>query len=77
MATHIKASELISVCIQLAQTAGDLARNTYETGTLNTEMKGENDPVTQADKDSQILIEATLYKLYPNLKVIGEEDVSL
>jgi fructose-1,6-bisphosphatase/inositol monophosphatase family enzyme len=40
-------------------------------------MKGEEDPVTRADKDCQILIEATLAKLFPGLKVIGEEDVEL
>ena len=36
-------------------------------------MKGENDPVTQADIDSEIMIVSTIYKYFPGVKVIGEE----
>ena len=38
-------------------------------------MKGENDPVTQADIDSEIMIVSTIYKYFPGVKVIGEEGV--
>jgi fructose-1,6-bisphosphatase/inositol monophosphatase family enzyme len=44
---------------------------------MNVEMKGINDPVTKADKDSEIMIDSTLLKMFPGLAVVGEETIEL
>ena len=73
----IKASELYSVCLQVAKAAGDIARITYMSGELNTKMKGENDPVTQADLDAQMMVEATLQPHFPGICTRGEDEVPM
>jgi fructose-1,6-bisphosphatase/inositol monophosphatase family enzyme len=40
-------------------------------------MKGYNDPVTAADKEAEVVIDSTLRHYFPNLIVIGEEEVPI
>lgn len=59
--------------VALAQQAGDAIMKIYAEADLGVEMKGENDPITRADKAAHDIIVAGLQKLTPDVPIISEE----
>lgn len=64
--------DLLKFAIKTAKKAGKLAL-TYQKRGLQIEKKGKNDLVTNADKASEKLIIAEIFKTYPDHAVMGEE----
>ena len=56
----------------MALDAGALIMQHYRDG-VTEEKKADKSPVTQADRDAEILLEKALAKLAPHIQVIGEE----
>ena len=57
---------------QMALDAGAVIMDHYRAGVAE-ETKADKSPVTQADRDAEILLEAALRKIAPEIQVIGEE----
>ena len=57
----------------LVERAGELIKEVYDKRNFNVELKGDNTPVTEADKLSSEYIISVLRKLYPEIPVISEE----
>jgi 3'(2'), 5'-bisphosphate nucleotidase len=57
---------------QMALEAGAVIMRHYRDGVAE-ETKADKSPVTQADRDAEILLENALAKLAPSVQVIGEE----
>lgn len=68
--------QLLASSIKIAGHAGKIIRNVMEKGELGIVEKGIDDPQTEADRSSQRLIVASLTKLFPKVKIIGEEGQS-
>lgn len=66
---------LISSCIPIANQAGKIIRDVMKKGELNIVHKGVEDYQTEADRLAQLFIVSALSRQYPNITVIGEEDV--
>lgn len=73
MATQPIIMNLMASSIKLADSAGKVIRDIMEGGDLKTVEKKVNDPQTEADRQVQRLIIANLSKLFPKVKIIGEE----
>ena len=74
-AATVELAELVARCLALAEGAGTLIREVYETNELETRYKdAQRDPVTVADLRAQRYIQGSLARAYPTLLVIGEED---
>lgn len=73
----IRASRLYSACLQLGEHAGKFIRNVWHSKELDSFEKSYDNPCTAADLGSQKLIAATLLRYFPNLCIIGEENVTL
>jgi len=71
---NINVAEFLSVCIFLSEECGKVIRTVHESGVLQTEAKGVENPVTVADFRVQKTIVSCLHQLYPSLRVVGEED---
>jgi len=72
----ISLRNLISASLVLAERGGEIARHVVRTGELNVQEKcGPEDLLTIADLQIQAEIHGSLLKLWPNLKIIGEENV--
>ena len=69
------APAFMSALCQMALDAGAVIMRHYENGVAE-EKKADKSPVTQADRDAEILLEAELAKLAPGIQVIGEEACS-
>ncbi|EFA75870.1 bisphosphate nucleotidase [Heterostelium album PN500] len=69
--------ELVSVCLELAEQSGDIIRNIYRSGSLDVKYKGVDDPVTIADITVQKHIVAGLRCYWPELRIIGEEELQI
>ena len=54
------------LAIDVARTAGDLARNYYET-TFQVEHKADKSPVTIADREAEALIRAAIAAAFPKM----------
>lgn len=67
--------KVISSSITSANRAGLIIRDVMKKGELGIVDKGINDLQTEADRSAQRCIVASLSKLYPNVKIIGEEGV--
>lgn len=76
MATQPIVMSLMASSIKIADSAGQIIREIMEGGDLGTIEKGIDDPQTEADRRSQRLIVASLARLFPKVKVIGEEGQS-
>lgn len=59
--------------IHIAFKAGQEILKVYNTETVNVEFKGDESPLTIADKRSHHLIETELVRCYPRIPVISEE----
>mgnify|MGYP001024481599 CR=1 FL=1 len=57
---------------QMALDAGAVIMTHYKNG-VTEEKKADKSPVTQADRDAEILLEKALGELVPHVQVIGEE----
>jgi fructose-1,6-bisphosphatase/inositol monophosphatase family enzyme len=68
---------LLSVCIDAAQRAGNEIRKVWKSGNLGIKDKGNDDPFTIADVNAQKLIMGLLSKQFPELPMIGEEDIGI
>jgi 3'-phosphoadenosine 5'-phosphosulfate (PAPS) 3'-phosphatase len=79
MENTVKLSELLSVCVQLAEDAGRIMRDVYHSNDMKEVNKSDvkHDPVTIADLTIQKTIEHNLNVLYPGMKIVGEEDSSM
>src|SRR5947208_3489869 len=62
----------IQKIIALARTAGNEIMNVYAQE-FSVELKGDNSPLTQADKRSNTIIINGLKELYPEIPIISEE----
>lgn len=72
-------SHLYSACIQLTLKSCEIIRSVHSEGTLSTFYKSQvngQDPCTIADLNSQILIMSYLQRYFPELRMIGEEQVT-
>lgn len=66
------APEFMRALCQMALNAGDVIMTHYRNG-VTEETKADKSPVTQADRDAEILLEKALKALAPDIQVIGEE----
>lgn len=66
------APEFMTALCQMALDAGAVIMQHYKNGVAE-ETKADKSPVTQADRDAEILLEARLAELAPDIQVIGEE----
>ncbi|MFQ5652704.1 MAG: 3'(2'),5'-bisphosphate nucleotidase CysQ [bacterium] len=62
----------MSIAQELSVEAGRIVLKHYD-GVIEVGMKGPNDPVTQADKDSNEFITQQLQKLFPQDGILAEE----
>jgi len=73
----INVGVLLSACIDVAQRAGNEIRKVWKSGDLGVKDKGNDDPFTKADINSQMLIMGVLHKTWPKLTMIGEENIEI
>eukprot|EP01104_Vermistella_antarctica_P006423 TRINITY_DN17125_c0_g1_i1.p1 TRINITY_DN17125_c0_g1~~TRINITY_DN17125_c0_g1_i1.p1 ORF type:complete len:316 (-),score=95.96 TRINITY_DN17125_c0_g1_i1:51-998(-) len=66
--------EVLSVCIDAAERAGEIIRQVWKSGDLQIKDKGGDDPMTQADIKAQQLIIGMLTKIWPDIHLVGEEE---
>ena len=66
-------SELREFAAELAWLAGKLTLRYYQTG-LVPDLKADESPVTQADRESERLMRRLIEERYPQHSVLGEED---
>lgn len=69
-------SILFEELISLMWKASDAILEIYRSGELNTELKGDESPVTQADLAAHDVLINGLSKLTPDIPVVSEEDPS-
>ena len=67
-------SALLEELISLMWKASDTILRVYQSGELNTEIKGDASPVTQADLAAHHVLVNGLSQLTPNIPVVSEED---
>lgn len=74
----VKLSDIINECVVLSQTTGPTVRKVLEEGALNTFQKGhcKSDVCTEADLRIQKTIQHNLKALYPQARIICEEEDS-
>ena len=70
------APSFMTALCQMALDAGDVIMTHYKNGVAE-EKKADKSPVTQADRDAEILLENALGELAPTIQVIGEEACSI
>ena len=73
--SKIKLNEFFSICLHLIQESGNIIRTVYDSKDFEKQMKGKDDPVTQADIHVQTLLTTGLRYFYPEINIVGEEDV--
>lgn len=70
----MKANINIKKVLGIAHSAAQLLLDYYDVEDLEVERKGDNSPVTVADKESSQFISEELKKIYPNIPVVSEEN---
>ncbi len=63
----------LAAAVQLAMLAGHSTLEHFQRDSFTVERKGDNSPVTIADKQAEQLIRAELQQRYPQDSIIGEE----
>jgi histidinol-phosphatase len=63
----------LAVAFELAQLAGDLTLDFFQTDRFAVERKGDNSPVTIADRTAEQLVRSRLADWFPNDAILGEE----
>ncbi|KAJ8673862.1 hypothetical protein QAD02_005124 [Eretmocerus hayati] len=66
---------LVASCVSAAAKAGEIIRDVKSRGELNIVEKKKDDYQTEADRSAQRCIVASLNKRFPDVKVIGEEEL--
>lgn len=67
--------DLLETLISISLKAGDMVRHSYEGGEFGiAEKKDSYDLVTNVDHQSQKIIQEELYRRFPDIPVLGEED---
>lgn len=66
------APAFMTAMCQMALQAGAIIMTHFKNG-VKEETKADKSPVTQADRDAEILLETALAKIAPHVQVIGEE----
>jgi myo-inositol-1(or 4)-monophosphatase len=69
----MKFSSYANTALAAAKVGADILLSHYN-GKLNIEYKGETDPVTQADKNSQKAVIKVIKDIFPDHGVLAEED---
>ena len=69
-------AEFISVCVFLAERAGEIIRECQQSGE-NLKQLNKDDHLTIADLRCQETIVTVLKAKWPTLQIVGEEDFSL
>lgn len=59
--------------VELARSAGEIARRWFDTSALTVEQKQDGSPVTQADRDIETYIRAAVAEHFPADGFLGEE----
>lgn len=75
ISTTAKISEFFSICIHLLHESGRIIQSVYDSKDFEKQMKGKDDPVTQADIHVQTLLSTGLRHFYPKINIVGEEEV--
>jgi histidinol phosphatase-like enzyme (inositol monophosphatase family) len=63
----------LTTALELAQLAGDSTLEYFQTDRFAVERKGDDSPVTVADRGAEQLVRGRLAELYPNDAILGEE----
>lgn len=63
----------LAAAVELALQAGKATLELFQTDGFQVERKGDNSPVTLADKNAETLIRGELEKRFPNDAILGEE----
>lgn len=67
---------ILAASCKVADQAGNIIRDILKVGDLGIVDKGLNDLQTQADRSAQKCIVASLSRHFPNVKIIGEENLA-
>jgi 3'-phosphoadenosine 5'-phosphosulfate (PAPS) 3'-phosphatase len=75
---QVKLSDVMNACVTLSQSTGPTVRKVIQNGNLNTMQKGlcKYDICTEADLKIQKTIQHNLRALFPQARVICEEEDS-
>jgi 3'-phosphoadenosine 5'-phosphosulfate (PAPS) 3'-phosphatase len=73
----VNIGSLLSACIFASQRAGDVIQAVWKSGELDIKDKGNDDPFTKADLRAQQIIMGLLHKRWPELIMVGEENVEI
>jgi myo-inositol-1(or 4)-monophosphatase len=65
--------DLLETAVAAAQAGGEVVTPYFRHASLEVRRKGENDFVTQADKESETAILAEIRKRFPNHRILAEE----
>lgn len=78
MAHHSAAllTRIIASSVSATVQAGKIIRDVLSKGGLNIVEKGKNDLQTEADRCAQQCIITSLSHQFPNIRIIGEEELS-
>lgn len=63
----------LKAALQLARAAGDTTLEYFQSDRFAVERKGDNSPVTVADRRAEQLVRAQLAECYPSDAILGEE----
>lgn len=63
----------LKTALELARAAGDSTLEYFQSDRFAVERKGDNSPVTIADRRAEQLVRAQLAELYPSDAILGEE----
>lgn len=63
----------IQYLLKTARKAGDAILDIYESDDFGVEMKGDDSPLTKADKASHEVIQKALSEQYPDIPILSEE----
>lgn len=67
------ASARLKFAIEIARAAGDLTLEFFQQSSVQVERKGDDSPVTQADRQAELLMRERIAKAFPDDGIIGEE----
>ena len=68
----LNTKHFVNVCMGLLRVTSEIIRDVTKEG-IKHQMKGKDDPVTQADFRSQYVLQNGLRSFWPSLRIVGEE----
>ena len=63
----------LQFAVEIAQEAGNLTLRYFRTANLSTELKVDATPVTQADREAELLLRDRIAATFPEDEILGEE----